>query len=125
MSHTDVVYLALKFEFLPVTNEQIHREIASLGPFKAPGPDGIPNVLLVRCADLLVSHLGPLYWVTFKLHVYPTSWRDSVTIVLRNPGKADYMAPNVHHLVALLNTIAKVLSACIAEDLTHSRRPHS
>ena len=41
-------------------------------------------------------------------------------IVLRKPGKADYMVPNAHRLVALLNTIVKVLSACIAEDLTHA-----
>ena len=77
-SHTDAVYLAPKFKFCQITDEQIHREIASLGPFKAPRSDGIPNVMLIRCADLFVPHLGPLYWATFKLGVYPTSWRDSV-----------------------------------------------
>ena len=39
-------YLAPKFSFKSVTNEQIHRVIARLSPFKAPGPDGIPNISL-------------------------------------------------------------------------------
>ena len=95
-NHADTVYPAPKFKFCPVTIEQIHRVIARLGPFKAPGPDSIPNVLLIRCTDLLVHHLGPLYQVTFKLDAYPTSWRNSVMIVLRKPGKADYMVLNVH-----------------------------
>jgi len=96
MSHADIVYLALKFKFCPVTNEQSHRVILRLGPLKASGLDSIPNVLLIRCTDLLVHHLGPLYQVTFKLDAYPTSWRNSVMIVLRKPGKADYMVLNVH-----------------------------
>ena len=39
--------------------------------------------------------------------------------MIRKLGKADYTVPNVHRPVALLNTITKVLSACVAEDLTH------
>ena len=41
-SHTEDIYLAPKFKFQLVTNKQIHRVIAKLGPFKGPGPDGIP-----------------------------------------------------------------------------------
>src|SRR5882724_10244813 len=119
-SHTDADYLAPKFKFRPVTNEKIHRVIARLGPFKAPGLDSIPNVLLIRCTDLLVPNLGPLYRATFKLDAYPAGWRDSVMVVLKKPGKADYTVPNAHRPVALLNTIAKVLSACMAEDLNHA-----
>ena len=96
MSHADVVYPFLKFKFSPITNEQIHRAIAMLGLFKEPRPDRIPNVMLIRCAELLVPHLGPLYWVTFKFNVYPTGWRDSVMVVLGKPGKVDYTVLNVH-----------------------------
>ena len=60
----------------------------------------------------------------FDLEAYPTSWRESVTVILRKPGKADYMVPNAYWPVALLNTIVKVLSACITEDLTHTIETH-
>ena len=79
--------------------------IARIGPFKSPRLDGIPKIMLIRCADLLIPHIGPLYWATFELNVYPASWRDSVTIVLRKLGKANYTGLNVHQPVTLLNTL--------------------
>jgi len=108
-----------RFDFNPVTNDQIHQAISKLGPHKAPGQDSIPNAMLVQCTDLLVPHLGPIYHATFKLGVYPDCWKDSVMIVLINPAKLDHMAPNTYQPIALLNTMAKVLSTCIAEDLVH------
>ena len=85
--------LPLKFKFIPVTDKKIYPTIMKLGPHKAPGLDGIPNVVLVHCMDLVVPHLGPLYCATFKLGVYPTQWQDTMTIVLRKLGKPNYMIP--------------------------------
>jgi len=39
-----------------ISEEQILRQIARLSPYKAPGPDEIPNVVLQKCADLIVPH---------------------------------------------------------------------
>ena len=72
-----------------------------------------------------MPHLGPIYWVTFKLSVYPASWKDSMTIVLRNPGKPDYTIPSAHWPIALLNTVVEVLLACIVEDLARLAELHS
>ena len=33
-SHTEDIYAAPKFKFCPITNEQIHRAIAKLGPVR-------------------------------------------------------------------------------------------
>lgn len=41
----------------PLTKEQIRRHIARLRPYKAPGPDGIPNIVLIKCANLLINRL--------------------------------------------------------------------
>ena len=53
-------YPAPSFHFSPVTNTQIHRIISWLVPYKVPGADGILNLVLIWCADLLVPHLGPI-----------------------------------------------------------------
>jgi len=68
---------------------------------------------------MLVPHLGPLYHMNFALDTYPKQWRNSITIVLRTLEKMDYSAPNTHCPVALINTLGKVLSACIEYDLVH------
>jgi len=41
--------------------EQILRQLKKLKPYKAPGPDGIPNVVLTKCADMLVERLHWIY----------------------------------------------------------------
>lgn len=49
------------------------------------------------------------------METYPERWKESKTIVLHKPGKADYIIPKVHRPIALTDTIAKVLSLCIAK----------
>ena len=39
-------YPTPKFKFRPITDTEIQNVIMKLGPYKAPGPDGIPNVML-------------------------------------------------------------------------------
>ena len=46
---------------LPIDEEWIHRHIVALSPFKAPGPDRIPNVVLHKCANLLTPFLLQIY----------------------------------------------------------------
>ena len=112
------------FQFRPVTNVQIYRAIEKLQAFKAPGDDGIPNVVYKNCATILVPHLGPIFRATFTLGIYPQEWKDSRTIVLRKQGKADYTSPNSYRPIALLCTIAKILSACIATELMQLSELH-
>jgi len=40
------------------------------------------------------------------------------TVVIRNPGKPDYSKLGAYRPIALINSIAKILSACVSEDLT-------
>jgi len=75
-----------RFNFSLVTNNQIHQAISKLWPYKAPRLDRIPNVILMQCAGLLMPHLGPIDHSTFKLGIFPNWWKDSVTIMLRNPA---------------------------------------
>jgi len=58
------------------------------------------------------------------LRIYPSQWKDLTTIVLKKPSKPDYTLPNMYWLIALLNTIAKILSACISKDLVHMAEVH-
>ena len=72
-----------------------------------------------------MPHLGPIYWATFKLSVFPASWKDSMTILWRKPGKPDYTIPSAHRPIALLNTVAKILLVCITEHLVWMAELHS
>jgi len=47
-----------------------------------------------------------------------------MTVVLRKSVKPDYTVPGAHRLIALINMMAKLISACMAEDLVHLSEIH-
>jgi hypothetical protein len=100
-----------------ITHDQIRRHIRKLKPYKAPGPDNIPNIVLVKCADILVNRLYCIYTAILKKDIYFDPWKSFTTVVLHKPGKPKYNVPKAYRLIALLNTTAKLLSAIISEQL--------
>ncbi|KAF5340335.1 hypothetical protein D9611_007948 [Ephemerocybe angulata] len=103
---------------LPISPDRVRRHMLKLAPHKAPGLDGIPNVVLQKCANSLSPHLATIYTAVFELNVYYQGWKDSITCVLRKPGKPSYEVPKAYCPIALLPTIGKLLSAIVAEDIT-------
>lgn len=109
---------------LPITEQRIHDHISRLAAHKAPGLDGIPNVVLKKCADHIASHLATIFNAVFELGVYHQSWKDSITCVLRKPGRPSYQAPKAYRPIALLSTIGKLLSAIVADDMSRLIEEH-
>jgi hypothetical protein len=89
-----------------------------------PGLNSISNSVYTHCTDLLLPHLGSIFRATFTLSMYPKAWKDSSTIVLRKPNKPDYSNPSAFRPIALLDTMGKILSACVVEDLTQMAKMH-
>ncbi|KZT20459.1 hypothetical protein NEOLEDRAFT_1028441, partial [Neolentinus lepideus HHB14362 ss-1] len=77
-------------KFRPATRTRIKRALASLDPHKAPGPDGIKNIVLMKCTDIIIDRLYYLFRAVFDLDTYYPPWREWHTVVLRKPGRADY-----------------------------------
>ena len=101
------------------TRAQIRAAANKLEAYKAPGPDGIPNVVLKKCIDKLANRLYYIYRAIFELDVYPDEWKESTTIVLRKPGKPSYEEPKAYRPIALLNTLGKLFSSIMADDISH------
>lgn len=101
------------------TRAQIKKTAKRLSAYKAPGPDGVPNVVLKKCAEVLADRLYYIFRAIFELDVYPDEWRQSITVVLRKPGKPSYADPKAYRPIALLNTLGKLFSAIMADDLSH------
>jgi len=109
---------------LRVMERQIWRHLDSLSPYKAPGTDEIPNIVLKRCADILIPYLLQIFQAVLRLHYYPDQWKDSLTCVICKPGKPRYDVPKAYRPIALVNTTAKLLSSIVAEDISHLTEKH-
>jgi len=73
-----------------ITAEQIHMQLKKLKLYKAPGPDGILNIILTKSTDLIVERLMHIYQAMLKEGLIYKLWKEFITVVLRKPGKPRY-----------------------------------
>ena len=73
-----------------ITESEIQGAMGKLANEKAPGPDAIPNWILINCRLTLSKDLGKLFNVCISRGYHPKGFKDSVTIVLRKPQKETY-----------------------------------
>jgi hypothetical protein len=108
-----------------LTRKRIKETVRTLKPFKAPGPDGIPNIILIKSIDVLIDHLYYIYRAVFDLNIYHDLWLTSSTLVLHKPGKPAYNVAKAYRPIGLLDTIGKLLSTMVATDLSHLAEKHA
>jgi len=106
-------------KFPSFTPERIVDALTKVNPHKAPGPSGISNAILKQCAQLLAPHLAKIYSAICALKHYPSRFRSIHQIVLPKPGRASYEIPGSYRPIALIETLAKIQSTIITEDLSY------
>jgi len=120
----DYLYPEPAEKWTEITQDQLTQAINNLSPYKAPGPDGVANIVFQRC-QILTDYLLPLFNATVNLCTYYNPWRESITVILQKPGKPDYLQPKVYRPIALLNTTAKLLSAIVADRTSFILKTHN
>ena len=107
-----------------ITADQLTMAIDKLSPLKAPGPDGVANIVFQKCRSL-TDYLLHLFNAAVSLRTYYDPWRESTTVILRKPGKPDYSIPKAYRPIVLLNTTAKLLTAIIADRTSYILESHN
>jgi hypothetical protein len=97
--------------FTPPTILQLCRNILKQSPYKAPGPDGIPNIALRETINIISRPLYSILTAIIKLQHFPIHWLEFSTVVVRKPGKPDYTAPKAYRLITLFKSFYKVLTS--------------
>lgn len=106
------------------TRDDIKVAISKLKPNKAPGLDGIQNIVIQDCANTIIDNLFYIYQAILRLHHYPSCWLTSLTIVLCKPGKPAYNIAKAYRPIGLLNTLGKLFSTLVASDLSFLTEKH-
>ena len=107
------------------SREDIRKAIKKLKPYKAPGEDGIQNIVIQRCVDTVIDYLYYIYRAVLELDKYPSRWLIILTIVLWKAGKAAYNVAKSYHPIGLLDTLGKLFSALVAVDLSYIAEKHN
>lgn len=61
--------------FTPPTLQQLECQIHHTGPYKAPGPDGVPNIVLQQVFHLIGQWLLDILTASLTLGYFPAVWR--------------------------------------------------
>ena len=103
-----------------ISEREIQQAIENTASNKALGNDNIPNVILKRALQRILSALSWIYNTSLKLGYCPTHFRNSITVFLRKIDKSDYVILKSFRPIALLNTIGKVMESIIATRLSYA-----
>ena len=114
----DPDYPAPAWKFKSITDEQVERTFKNMKPDKATFPDSLHNNFMRATCDIIAPYYAPLYRATFTLKYYPDTWKETLTIVLKKPGKDNYHKPEAWRPIVLSKGEARALNKCVAEDIT-------
>ena len=103
----------------------IQQVFKTLSPYKALGQDQIPNVVLIKCVNVLIDHIFYIYRAVFDLKVYHPAWLQSITLVLHKIRKASYNVAKAHQLIGLIDTIPKGLSTLVCKHISYLLEMHN
>jgi hypothetical protein len=80
--------------------------------------------MLTKCADEITKRLCFIYQAMFDNGLIFNPWKEFTTVILCKPGKLSYSMPKAFRLIALLNTMWKVIMAIIANHITYYMEKH-
>ncbi|KAJ7092505.1 hypothetical protein C8R43DRAFT_908145 [Mycena crocata] len=92
----DAEYPEPKWRCEPISEEQLHRVVAKMKPWKVTRTGSFPNSVYKKCAALLIPRLQRIYAALIIYEHEPEDWLRTETFVGRKPGKPDYTAVGAH-----------------------------
>ena len=101
---------------------QVQRILLSLDTKKSSGLDGIPAIVLKRCAPELAPILTRLFQLSYDKGVFPDSWK--IARVQPVPKKGSKSLPSNYRPISLLSVVCKVMEKCINSQILKYLEKH-
>lgn len=95
-----------------ISTVSIQNIIGSLRPFKSPGPDGIPNILIKKLPLPAIQKITDIFNACVRLNYWPTNFKLAKVIPILKSGK-DPAAASSYRPISLLNSIGKIFEKTI------------
>ncbi|KAF8673940.1 hypothetical protein AX14_005289 [Amanita brunnescens Koide BX004] len=107
--------------FLPISKKEIWDALRPTTNSSAPGPDHVTwrHLKLALSIPETDDALATLFNLVCFTGTWPSHFKDSVSVIIPKPNKPDYSIPKAYRLIALLNTIGKLLTKILANRLQH------
>lgn len=98
------------------TANEIKNAIKKTRPKKAPGPDGIQNIVLKQLPHKVLVQISNIFNASLRLSYYPSVWKHANVLAFQKPGK-DKLFPQNYRPISLLPTLSKIFENIILNRL--------
>lgn len=95
---------------------EVRRIIAKSKPYKAPGPDGIQNIMLKKLPRKALVQIYYIMRACLSLNHFPTMWKEAIILPLKKPNK-DSRKPDSYRPISLISNLGKILERIILKRL--------
>ena len=95
-----------------ITAEQVCSALMSTKNMKAPGFDGVFNMVLKKLSNRVHLLLSSIFNRCLELHYYPSIWKIAKIIPIRKPGKDPTLASS-YRPISLLSSLGKLFEKLI------------
>lgn len=102
------------------TNEhELRWQIKHLKDKKAPGPDGIQNIILKELPKCAIQYIARIINAILETKHFPNEWKEARVLLFPKQGK-NLSEPANYRPISLLNTMSKLTEKIIAKRLKHN-----
>uniref|UniRef100_A0A2M4CJ33 Putative reverse transcriptase n=1 Tax=Anopheles darlingi TaxID=43151 RepID=A0A2M4CJ33_ANODA len=99
-----------------VTQEELRNIARRLGPRKAPGPDGIPNIAVAMAIMENTEVFQRIFQQLLDQQTFPTQWKVQRLVLIPKPGKPPGNGSSYRPL-CMINTLGKVYEKILLNRL--------
>ena len=96
---------------LVLCEDKVYKVLLNLDASKAPGPDGLPTIVLKTCVRELTPSLCALFNLSLAEGKLPTEWKDALVVPVHKKGKKEDVTN--YRPIFLLYVVSKVFEQCI------------
>lgn len=104
------------------SQRDVRRELLALNIHKSSGPDGIPAIVLKKCAPELCPVLTRLFALSYHIRQVPSSWKTAHVHPV--PKKGDRSDPSNYRPIAITSLLSKVMERVINTKLLRYLEEH-
>ncbi|KAF8644940.1 hypothetical protein AX14_009330 [Amanita brunnescens Koide BX004] len=107
--------------FPPISKKEVWDALRPTANSSAPGPDHVTwrHLKLALSIPETDDALTTLFNKVCFTGMWPSHFKDSVSVIIPKPGKPDYSIPKAYRPIALLNMVGKLLTKILANRMQH------